>query len=410
MNDSGKNDLKIKIKLNETPAAAVCAHGGDKALEIFADDGVCSAAVYYDYSQTPLTLKAAAAAGDEIEIILMPHRIEMYVNGALCDEEWPCGERLFVPGDGFARDGKIDIECGAHTPEAKAEPEISGRFQNAEGWRPEENVFVGDCMPYVSNGRYHVLYLKDRHHHTSKWSLGAHQWEHISTDNFTDWALHPTAVEITEPYEGSICTGSWIKGDKNEQLYYTVRMADRSAAPICRSVSPDGYHFKKDGAFKFILPEKYDLPSARDPKVIKAEDGVYHMFVTTSLKAEQKGCLAHLVSDDLESFSDCGEPIYISKDATQPECPDYIRYGGRYYLIFSLDGAAHYLMSDKPFSDWKKPENDVIPCSCVPKGAVWNDKIVFTGYYSAEHRYAGVMTFNSARAGENGELIFDFCK
>ena len=65
-------------------------------------------------------------------------------------------------------------------------------------------------------------------------------------------------------------------------LFYTVRMADNSSAPIRRSVSKDGYHFDKDNDFSIILSKKYNGESARDPKVISADDGLYHMFLTTS--------------------------------------------------------------------------------------------------------------------------------
>ena len=214
------------------------------------------------------------------------------------------------------------------------------------------------------------------------------------------------AIDITEPYEGSICTGSWIKKYDTHYLFYTVRMADNSSAPIRRSVSKDGYHFDKDNDFSIILSKKYNRESARDPKVISADDGLYHMFLTTSLEAEQKGCLAHLISKDLYNWEETENPIYISESSDQPECPDYIQYNGYYYLIFSLRGRAHYMVSQKPLDGWIMPENPIIPCDSVPKGAVWNDKIIFTGFKPI-NGYAGTMTFATATNDENGILIFE---
>ena len=40
--------------------------------------------------------------------------------------------------------------------------------------------------------------------------------------------------------------------------------------------------------------------SARDPKIIQGEDGLYHMIITTGLAESGKGCLAHLVICDGE--------------------------------------------------------------------------------------------------------------
>ena len=183
-------------------------------------------------------------------------------------------------------------------------------------------------------------------------------------------------------------------------------MADHSPAPIRRSISKDGYHFDKDNDFSIILSNKYNGESARDPKVILADDGLYHMFLTTSLEAEQKGCLAHLISKDLCKWEETENPIYTSESSDQPECPDYIKYNGYYYLIFSLRGKAHYMVSKKPLDGWIMPENPIIPCDSVPKGAVWNDKIMFTGFKPI-NGYAGTMTFASAVNDENGILIFE---
>ena len=187
---------------------------------------------------------------------------------------------------------------------------------------------------------------------------------------------------------------------------YTVRTTDASPAPICRSISEDGYHFRKDPSFGFTLPERYTGESARDPKVILGEDGLYHMILTTTLKKERRGCLAHFVSRDLDAWEDVGEPIYVSADEAEPECPDYFKYNGRYYLIYSLHGVAHYLYSEKPFADWRAPRDPVIPCASVPKGGIWEGKIVFTGF-NRIRGYAGTLTFRSATANEKGELVFE---
>lgn len=396
-------DLKLSFVLSGSPAYGVSFRGGIKSLEIEAFDGRIDCALRYDFHHQPLTLTAEAGAGDLIEVTLLPHRIALYVNGVLTDEEWPAGNRLFDSGDPIASDLRIEVSDYVQTH--RPTPDVLSEFPEAEGWYPGGGVFVGDCMPYVRDGEYHVLYLKDRRHHRSKWGLGAHQWEHISTSDFRSWRVHPTAVPITDPSEGSICTGSWVRDGNKEYLYYTVRMCDGSPAPIRRSVSTDGFRFEKDEGFGFTLPERYHAASARDPKVIRAEDGRYHMFITTSLSREKRGCLAHFISDDLDRWSDAGEPIYLSPDATQPECPDYFVFRGRYYLVFSLRTKAHYRVSDRPFEGFREPKDSIIPCESVPKGAVWGDEVVFAGFRRMGG-YGGAMTFRRATASETGELIF----
>ena len=397
-------NIKIEFIAEKLPLYFVSHKGGRKTFEVEAFDGILTVSVQYDYERRPLSLNGEISVGNRVEVILMNHRIELYINGELRDEEWPAGNKFFEMGDMLVPEVKVAV---SEYVEKKEEfPAVISGFENAEGWYPGNGVFVGDCMPYRRNDEYHVLYLKDRHHHKSKWGLGAHQWEHISTVDFKKWDIHPMAVPITDATETSICTGSWIKHGNLEYLYYTVRMGREIPAPIRRSVSSDGYHFEKDTDFGFAISERYHQASARDPKVIYGEDGLLHMFLTTSLIGENKGCLAHYISKDMEVWEDFGEPIYISADAAQPECPDYFQYKGKYYLIFSLHGKAHYMVSEKPFEGFVMPEHPIIPCESVPKGAEWDGKLVFTGF-KRMNGYGGSMTFKVATATETGELVFE---
>ena len=108
----------------------------------------------------------------------------------------------------------------------------------------------------------------------------------------------------------------------------------------------------------------------------------------------------------MEKWEDFGKPIYIAPSTDQPECPDYFKYNGRYYLIFSLKGRAHYMVSDKPFENFVMPDEPIIPCSSVPKCAEWNGKLIFTGFKDIGG-YGGTMTFKAATSKENGELVFE---
>ena len=77
----------------------------------------------------------------------------------------------------------------------------------------------------------------------------------------------------------------------------------------------------------------------------------------------------------------------------------------RGYLIFSHRGRGQYRISRKPFSDWQTPENPDIPCESVPKMALWNGRILFTGFHRIEG-YAGTLTFTEAWQDPDGSLRF----
>ena len=375
--------------------------GGHPVLEAAWEDGILAVSALFSANDEPLYVQGDAAVGDRIRFVYYPYRLELYINDVLTDEEWPFGTPYFTLGTLVHSVTDLSLEP---IPEPAEEPAVKGSFTGAEGWRPGGGVFVGDCMPFSHDGRYHVLYLKDRHHHRSKWGKGAHQWEHISTDDLVHWDIHPMAVAIDDPMEGSICTGSWILTGDRHQLYYTVRMADGSSAPIRRSVSEDGFHFSKDKAFGFTLSDAYTGASARDPKIVRGEDGLLHMFVTTTEVKSGCGCLVHLTSPDGENWTELG-PIYIAPDAAEPECSDYLALNGKYYLIFSLHGQGQYRISDEPFTGWREPKNPVIPCKSVPKAAVWKDRVLFAGFAGIDG-YAGTMTFLEAVPGEDGEFTY----
>ncbi|MBO4298532.1 MAG: glycosyl hydrolase, partial [Clostridia bacterium] len=150
---------------------------------------------------------------------------------------------------------------------------------------------------------------------------------------------------------------------------------------------------------------RYNGASARDPKVIRDARGTYHMFLTTTLRAEGRGCLAHLTSPDADVWHEEDEPIYIAPGRNEPECCDYFELNGWYYLVFSLRGQGRYLYSRQPFGGWREPMEPVIPCKSVPKAAVWNGRIIFAGF-DGRGQYAGTMTFLETFQGANGELIY----
>ena len=172
--------IRMDFRVSDKKQQFSAQKDGEEAAVCVFENGRLILSVRYDCRPEPLILACDAVAGDEIRVQLFPWRIELYRNGRLEDEEWPYGNCLlenaaFLPGG---------VRMEFSEPEEKPagdEPAVLGSFTGAEGWKPDKNVFVGDCMPYCLDGRYHVLYLKDRHHHQSKWLRGAHQWAHIST-------------------------------------------------------------------------------------------------------------------------------------------------------------------------------------------------------------------------------------
>lgn len=362
--------------------------GGETFARVFADEKGVHAAVTTRWdgamkrfgSDEPLvfTLDAPDQWGDA-RLEWRVSGVRLYVGGALQDEDWPLG--------GFPMDGAWMLESDKPASLAACErfPEdAETAFDGSAQYftLPGHNTSIGDCMPFEYGGEYHLFCLYDRRRHGSKKHLGAHQWAHLSTKDLHHWTLHPVALGIDHQWEGSICTGSMIEKDGRVYAFYAVRMSDGSPARLTWAESGDCVHFKKSGRY-FELTAPYEPTSARDPKVWLGEDGLYHMMVTTSLAAMKKrgGCLAHLVSENLTDWTQ-KPPMLVPGLDDQPECSDYFKLNDLYYLVYSNQLTARYVVSDKPFGPWRRLREDVLDCpGCrVPKTAMLNGRRLLTGW------------------------------
>ena len=90
-------NIKIAFEADKLPLYFVSHKNGRKTLEIEAFDGILNVSVQYDYDRKPLSLNGEISVGDRVEVILMNHRIELYINGELdCGEK---SERLYLSGE-----------------------------------------------------------------------------------------------------------------------------------------------------------------------------------------------------------------------------------------------------------------------------------------------------------------------
>ena len=101
--------LSVRFEIESGKTVAVNPENGKKACEI-AYDGQLKVSLFYDFNDRPLVLRSDAKTGDRAEVRLFPYRLELYVNGSLCDEEWPCGQPFLVPSCVFEGHMKVTLE------------------------------------------------------------------------------------------------------------------------------------------------------------------------------------------------------------------------------------------------------------------------------------------------------------
>ena len=382
----------------------------------------------------------AAIRWHDVVVRLDGAKLELFVDGRCCDEDFLIGEiksselPLVFGGqddgndkirDGFR--GQIDTAAIWTRPLTDAEittlsggPEkIDSRQRTDRGngeslqyWMPPNQYGVGDCMPFYADGVFHFMYLLDKGRHGAKNGLGAHQWIQATSTDLVHWTHQPFVVKIDRQNEGSICTGSVFYHDGTYYAFYANRSVtfpdDPNAGPsirglLCLSTSPDGIHFEKQGYDPILkLPEGYS-GSTRDPVVFQdPRTKQFHLYATTSFKGI--GCWAHAVSDDLKSWK-VVEPVYTYKDA-EPECPDWFEWGGTYYTIANhLNGFWRY--SDSPAGPWDIPAGPnqlMTGIINVPKTAPFKDGRRIICGWTREHGFGGHAVFHELIRHDDGTL------
>lgn len=243
-------------------------------------------------------------------------------------------------------------------------------------WKPQGDYFVGDCMPFWHDGVFHLFYLIDEGHHQGLGGMGGHQWAHVSTRDLRHWQHHPLALPVDRAEERSICTGSVFHHGGRYHAFYATRLPDWRQV-LSRAVSDDGVQFAKCEPNPFFTPPAgYDPLHFRDPFVWE-DGGEFHMLVTASRTdgplPRYGGCLAHLVSSDLEQWR-LDEPLLLPGYDDAPECSDLFEWNGWWYLLFSNHLVTRYRMARAPLGPWRRPPGtDVLdsPLSRVLKTAAF---------------------------------------
>ena len=158
--ENGAIDQRWSIRFQMPAACGEIFHidlNGKETAYAKAECGTLKVGVTYDFKpDIPLCLEAKAEAGADVLLNCRGYVIELTVNGEICDEEWPYGSVMF-DGAELVGDAAFKAECEGF---GVIEPEVVGTIDgDMEGWRPAENVFVGDCMPYfdAKKNRYRVF-------------------------------------------------------------------------------------------------------------------------------------------------------------------------------------------------------------------------------------------------------------
>lgn len=292
-------------------------------------------------------------------------------------------------------------------------------------YRPEDG-WVGDVIPYVEHGTFHLFYLfEDRAPQRS-----GMPWRLLTTDTLTDLTEHGVVLSSGGPdaADDDAYTGSVVRDEDGvAHLFYTahnhriVGADGRELQSVAHAISRGGLTaWRKHPDHTFGAVPGYETGDWRDPFVF--HDGTRWRMVLaarhTSGPQRRRGVTAQLVSSDLVTWTPV-EPFWDPRRYLTHECPDVFRWGQWWYLVYSEYSeafATRYRMARSLDGPWLRPQDDAIDTRAfyAAKSAERDGLRYFFGWIATRDgntddgawQWAGSLSILQAQQNPDGSLRF----
>lgn len=285
------------------------------------------------------------------------------------------------------------------------------------------NTFVGDVMTFSYNGVYHLMYLLDRRHHSSRNACGAHYIAHMTSENLVDWYEQKPIAEITEPWQ-TYGTGTMLYQDG--KYYMTYGLHTERYVGNEPKIEPK---FDKDKQ-EFIPISFYEiynkggLPAGASYSV--SENGIDFTPSNVLIHAARNPSAYLNPKCGIDLYCGYGgEGVFTADSFDKPfkvsrnnfefvknsvmhntsECPALFSWNGYKYLIVGFTG---YFRTLEPKSDDFKDASllgeNIYDGLSVPMVASFNDRRIIAGWVRSPHGWGGVLMQRELIQEEGGKL------
>lgn len=325
-------------------------------------------------------------------------RWSVYVDKQLMDNEFVIGYPEFGHDVSWQINPAVVSEANITFPAMVVEREAINKEEKSPGvqyWMPRgHNSWVGDVATIFHDGRYHVFYLYDRRHHTSKFGVGAHYFEHFSTTDFITWTEHEAATPIEEQWE-TFGTGTpFVYNNKLHISYglHTSRIYPDSLTTYPRMMD---YYTQHQKSGYFLADLKRDFPSgatysvsadnisnfkksgvlfhySENPSVFTTADGKLKMFANYKAKGTWE-------SASLDSGWYCTDPEFPKGG----DCTFYFTWGKYEYVVGGFVNLWKRPLgaTNEPWKDEVAEGKDLYNGSNVPSvSAIGNGRYIMAGW------------------------------
>lgn len=292
----------------------------------------------------------------------------------------------------------------------------------ADGW-------VGDLIPFEREGRVNLFYLHDRRDP----SRPGMSWNLYTTNDFAHYDDRGVSLRQGSMTDQDLhaYTGSVVEHDGTIHLFYTGYNAAHPSARtggaaqvVMHATSTDGMEtWTKHSAHTFGAPVGYASEDWRDPFVFRPDpSGPWRMLLAARFDDDRpyrrSGVIAQAVSEDLENWV-VTEPFWAPNRYITHECPEVIRVGDWWYLVFSEFSdrfVTRYRMSRSPLGPWSVPEHDTLDGRAfyAAKSAELDGSRYFAGWIATREgstdsgawQWAGELAVHRATQRIDGTLAF----
>jgi len=280
----------------------------------------------------------------------------------------------------------VMLSCSKEKRYTPAEPFVEEKFnifpkpqRTATASSVQSTGWVGDAMPYFSNGQFNIFFLHDAPDQVKQNSQGQHPIHKFSSTNLLDFSydgeMIPYGNKLTQDL--LIGTGSMVKAGNTNYFYYTGHNASGSwlqnantafadantVEAVMYASSTSMADWTKKPGFALKAPEGYSRNEFRDPFVFYNEEFGQYWMVVSAQKSDKGVLLVYTSTDPATDQWVLRGPMVVAGDYLMLECADVFKIDDQYFMLFAEDWSSspgtHYRVAASSAGPWLKPADGI---------------------------------------------------
>lgn len=299
-----------------------------------------------------------------------------------------------------------------------AEPYTKRITRSIQFWTPDgHNAWVGDVVVGMFKERFHIFYLLDRRHHSSKGGTGGHYFAHLSSADLVSWDDHGKTIPNdawwktqgtgtpfvrdgkfhlayglhTSRLTKETCSAAYWQDFKTNGTMRTFKFGELPGYPAGATTasSADGIHF---------TPTETLIHPSENPTVYTRSDGRLGLVSSYGVAWDQRGLY---VSDSIGDWT-----LFDRNVPFLGDCPCFFDWHGRHYLLQGFTRMAYNADGRVGgWTDWSQTGDDIYDGLSVPMVAAWpGNRRILAAWLSHPQGWGGWLVLRELVWNDDGTL------